>query len=218
MEVLQLDQTSLDAIYLAPSPGRPLCVLAHGAGAPMTHTHMTAIAEALNKVDIGSLRFNFPFMQTGKRRVDAKDVCLKTFKQAIATARRLNPMANLIVGGHSFGGRMASHLLAEEAPGVIGGLFFSFPLHASKKPDTKRAAHLPDIEKPLLFVSGDRDTLAEKDLLTQVTSKLPEATVHWIETADHSFKILKRTRQSTEDVYVEAARVTASWTTSLATI
>ncbi len=215
MESLQLDNTSLDAIYMAPARGQPLCVLGHGAGAPMTHAHISAIAEALAEVGIGTLRFNFPFMQSGKRRVDAKPVCLETFSHAIATAQRLNPSARLLLGGHSFGGRMATHYLAEEQPSMTGGVFFSFPLHASKKPDTQRAAHLPEIEIPLLFVSGDRDTLAEKDLLTNVTAGLPKATLHWIDTADHSFKILKRTRESSEDVYSEAARVTASWLVSV---
>ena len=74
MTVLQLDNTSLDAIYCEPASDKPLCVLGHGAGAAMTHAHMAAIAAALSEVGIGTLRFNFPFMQAGRRRVDAKDV------------------------------------------------------------------------------------------------------------------------------------------------
>ena len=106
----------------------------------------------------------------------------------------------------------ASSSAAErESTGAKGLMLFSFPLHPSKKPDTKRAAHLADIELPMLFLSGDRDTLAEKELLEGELAKLASADLHWLETADHSFKILKRTRTSTEDVYAEAARVAKCW-------
>lgn len=106
---------------------------------------------------------------------------------------------------------MATHYIAEHEHNVRGLILFSFPLHVSKKPDIKRAAHLNEVIVPLLFISGDRDTLAKSELLDKVVAGLHHATLHWLDTADHSFKILKRTRQSTEDVYAEAARVAVSW-------
>ena len=107
---------------------------------------------------------------------------------------------------------MASHYIAERTDVPCSGLIlFSFPLHVAKKPATKRAAHLHGIKVPMLYVSGDRDTLADKPLLEQVIHDLPLARVHWLETADHSFRILKRTRQSSEDVYAEVARIVSAW-------
>lgn len=189
-----------------------LLVLAHGAGAPCDHPHMQAIADALLAEGIGTFRFNFPFMEAGRRRVDNLEVSLDAIHRAIEQARSLQPEKKMYLGGHSFGGRMATHYLAEKPQDDIQGLvLFSFPLHPAKKPDTKRATHLPQVSAPMLFLSGTRDALAEKDLLDGELEKLSNATRHWLETADHSFKILKRTRTSSEDVYSEAARVAKTW-------
>lgn len=212
---IDTDYLALDGLYAAPGRGQPLLMLAHGAGAPMDHVHMTALAVALSSVGIGTLRFNFPFMQQGRRRVDPFEVCLASIDAVCSRAGELAPDASLLVGGHSFGGRMSTHWLAERQPDIAGGILFSFPLHVTRKPDTKRAQHLKDIDRPLLFVSGDRDPLADAGLMQDVIGPLPGATIHWLETADHSFNTLKRTRQSSEDVYHEVARITASWVASL---
>ena len=199
-----------------PGHADSLLILAHGAGAPCNHPHMNAIAEALADVGIGTLRFNFPFMEEGRRRVDKTEVCLDAFDDILKLAREKAPAARLFIGGHSFGGRMSTHYMAERnADDIQGLMLFSFPLHVAKKPDTKRALHLPEIDKPMLFLSGTRDALAEPELLEATIGKLANARLHWLETADHSFKILKRTRTSTEDVYAEAARVSNDWVTSL---
>lgn len=211
METLKLDNTKLSAIYSQVGNARALLVLAHGAGANLEHTHMNALSLALNNVGISTLRFNFPFMEEGRRRVDKPDVCIDTIARAVATANRLCPTAKLFIGGHSFGGRMSTHYAVEQPTSVDGIILFSFPLHPSKKPAIKRAAHLDAIDEPMLFLSGDRDTLAETALLKSVTGPLANARLHWLETADHSYKILKRTRQSAEDVYAEAARVASAW-------
>lgn len=211
MQNLKLDDTTLSAIYSPVAGASALLVLAHGAGANLEHDHMSALSLALNNVGISTLRFNFPFMEEGKRRVDKPDVCIATIAQAVATANRLCPKAKLFIGGHSFGGRMSTHYAVEQPSGADGIILFSFPLHTSKKPAIKRAAHLGAINKPMLFLSGDRDTLADAKLLQSVTRPLANARLHWLETADHSYKILKRTRKSTENVYTEAARIASAW-------
>jgi hypothetical protein len=211
LETLKLDNTKLSAIYSPVGNVSALLVLAHGAGANLEHAHMNALSLALNNVGISTLRFNFPFMEQGRRRVDNPDVCIDTIARAVATANRLCPKAKLFIGGHSFGGRMSTHYAVEQPTSADGIILFSFPLHPSKKPEIKRAAHLDAIDEPMLFLSGDRDTLAETALLKSVTGPLTSARLHWLETADHSYKILKRTRQSAEDVYAEAARVASAW-------
>ena len=211
MQTLKLDHTALSAIYSPAGNASALLVLAHGAGANFEHDHMSALSSALNNVGISTLRFNFPFMEEGKRRVDNPDVCINTIACAVATANRLCPKVRLFIGGHSFGGRMATHYAVEQPTNAVGIILFSFPLHSSKKPAIKRAAHLGAINEPMLFLSGDRDTLAEAVLLQSVTGPLANARLHWLETADHSYKILKRTRKSAENVYAEAARVASAW-------
>ena len=97
-----------------------------------------------------------------------------------------------------------------------GLVFFSFPLHQPGKPETKRAEHLAAVTVPMLFLSGTRDELAEMDLLKPVCEKLGErATLHVLDTADHGYKVLKRSRASAEDVFVEMARVVREWATRL---
>lgn len=103
---------------------------------------------------------------------------------------------------------------ASEAPleNVVGLVLFSFPLHMPGRPDTKRAEHLSGVTVPMLFLSGTRDALAGLDLLEPVVKKLGKrATLHLLDTADHSYKILKKTRKTDEDVFDEMARVAREW-------
>ncbi|MDA1076188.1 MAG: dienelactone hydrolase family protein [Proteobacteria bacterium] len=133
---------------------------------------------------------------------------MTTLVAAVTEAKRRSELP-VFAGGHSFGGRMASHMAAEKAAEVQGLVFCSFPLHPSKKPSTLRAAHLPDIKVPMLFLSGTRDTLADPDLLQSTLNALnPKPHLHWLQTADHSYKILKRTRQEPPTVFQEMATVT----------
>ena len=211
MRTLKLDNTKLSAIYSPVGNVSALLVLAHGAGANLEHAHMTALSLALNNAGISTLRFNFPFMEEGRRRVDNPDVCIATIARAVATANRLCPKAKLFIGGHSFGGRMSTHYAVERPTSTDGIILFSFPLHPSKKPAIKRADHLSAIDEPMLFLSGNRDTLAETAPLKSVTGPLANARLHWLDTADHSYKLLMRTRKSAEDVYAEADRLTSAW-------
>src|SRR5262249_4984394 len=138
-------------------------------------------------------------------------------RSAIATARKVARDLPLLAGGHSFGGRMTS-TAAAEAPldGVHGLVFFAFPLHLPGKPASKRADHLSAVTVPMLFLSGTRDELANLDLLKPVCKKLgSRATLHLLDTADHGFRTLKRSRKSAEDVFVEMARVVRLWTSEL---
>ena len=166
---------------------------------------MQALADAFGRHGIATLRFNFPYIEAGKSRTDPPHVAAAAIAAAAAEARSRTKLP-LWVGGHSFGGRMASHAVAEHGLEAAGLIFCSFPLHMPGKPDVKRAAHLGKVHVPMLFLSGTRDELAERELLTQVVSGLPRAAIHWLDTADHGFKVLKRSRSSPEDVYDEAAR------------
>ena len=130
---------------------------------------------------------------------------------------RVLPDLPLLAGGHSFGGRMTS-TAASETPleGVRGLVFFSFPLHLAGKPDTKRAEHLAAVTVPMLFLTGTRDELAELSLLKTVCQQLGKrATMHLLDTADHGYRIQKRSRESGEDVFVEMARIVGDWASDL---
>jgi predicted alpha/beta-hydrolase family hydrolase len=161
---------------------------------------------------IATFRYNFPYMEYGKGR-DSQAVCTATVRSAVAAADKAARDLPLLAGGHSFGGRMTS-TAASESPleGVHGLVFFAFPLHQPGRPELKRADHLSDVTVPMLFLSGTRDKLAEMDLLTGVCKKLGRrATLHFLDTADHGFRTLKRSRKSDEDVFIEMARIVQEW-------
>ena len=178
-------------------------VFGHGAGADMHHATMEAIAQAFAAVGISTLRFNFPFKELGKSRVDSKDTSMATVAAALALAKDTCD-GPYYLGGHSFGGRMATHAMVDRGLDVSGMIFGSFPLHPAGKPSTHRADHMDAIDAPMLFLSGTRDGLAEPELLTQVVHRIG-ATLRWLDTADHGYKVLKRKRTRTDDVFAEMA-------------
>src|SRR5205814_4760617 len=184
-----------------------LLVLGHGASTNMRHATLQTLAERLADVGLATFRYNFPYMEHGKGR-DSSAVCTATVRSAVAAARRTAPDLPLLAGGHSFGGRMTSTAASESAlDGVRGLVFFAFPLHQPGKPESKRAEHLSAVTVPMLFLSGTRDDLADTTLLQSVRKRIGKrATVHLLDTADHGFRTLKKSRKSEEDVFVEMAR------------
>jgi uncharacterized protein len=193
-------------LWQCPADARAALVLAHGAGAGMAHRSMQAIADAFERQGIATLRFDFPFIEAGRKRADPPVVAIASIEAAAAEAATRTSLP-LWLGGHSFGGRMASHALLERALDAIGLIFCSFPLHPPGRPSTMRAAHLASIDRPMLFLSGTRDELARRDLLEPVVAALPCAALHWLDTADHGYRVLKRSRESAEDVFDEMARI-----------
>ena len=115
------------------------------------------------------------------------------------------------------GGRMTSQAAAQHPlDGVQGLVFFAFPLHPPNRPGTKRADHLAKVTVPTLFLQGTRDTLADLKLLRPICTKLgARATLHIIETADHSFHVLKSSGRTDADVLQELAETTVSWAKGL---
>jgi uncharacterized protein len=210
------EKGEVSALLVRPENVSHLLVLGHGASTNMRHSTLQSIAERLAEVGIATFRYNFPYSENGKGR-DGQAVCTETIRSAIAAAHRTAPDLPLLAGGHSFSGRMTS-TAASESPleGVIGLVFFSFPLHLAGKPETKRADHLAAVAIPMLFLSGSRDELAEMNLLKPVCEKLGKlATLHVLDTADHGYKVLKKSRTSPEDVFVEMARVVKEWVARL---
>jgi predicted alpha/beta-hydrolase family hydrolase len=210
------EKGEVSALLVRPRDASRLLVLGHGASTDMRHATLQAIADQMADVGIATFRYNFPYSEYGKGR-DAQGVCTATVRSAVAAARGVARDLPLLAGGHSFGGRMTS-TAASESPleGVRGLVFFAFPLHQPGKPDTKRADHLGAVTVPMLFLSGTRDELAELDLLQPVCAKLGDrATLHLLDTADHGFRTLKRSRKSEEDVFAEMARVVRDWASPL---
>ena len=174
---------------------------------------MEARAKRLASRGVGTLRYQFPYMERGERRTDTTSVATATVRAAVAEAARRLPDTLLFAGGKSFGGRMTSTAAAQSAlAGVQGLVFLGFPLHPADRPGVERAAHLEQVEVPMLFLQGTRDTLCDLELLGQMLHKLGKrATLHLWDGADHSFHVLKRSGRTDEQVLDELADAIATW-------
>ncbi len=179
----------------------------------MTHPSMEGVAQALYDAGIATARYQFPYMEGGSKRPDPPSICHAAVRAAVNEAARIAPGLPLIAGGRSFGGRMTSQAQAlEPLPGVIGLVFFGFPLHPAGKPSDERAAHLASVRIPMLFLQGDRDELAYLDLLRPVIAALGErATLRIIPGADHSFRLPARAGRPPAQVNAELARQVLEW-------
>jgi uncharacterized protein len=207
----------VSAILMRPAEARWLLMLAHGAGAGMTHPFLEKLAGELACVGVATFRYQFPYMEQRRRVPDSPSVAAATVASAVRAASKAAPGLPLFAGGKSFGGRMSSQAASQQLLGGVRGLvFFGFPLHPPNKPGTKRAEHLAKVQIPMLFLQGTRDTLADLNLLRPICRDLgPLATLHVVETADHSFHVLKSSGKTDGDVMRELAQTTASWAEDL---
>lgn len=191
--------------FVTPSM-KAMMVLAHGAGAGMDHPFMKKLANALSELDIGTLRFNFPYVEKGKKVPDPPAIAEKTVGIMLKKAYELFPGVPLLAGGKSFGGRMSSQFMSKNQPdGLRGLVFFGFPLHAPGKPSDERAAHLAVVKYPMLFLQGTKDALATLELIRGVIKRLKMSELVLFEGADHSFKAGKK------EFIAELAENTSRW-------
>lgn len=204
---------TVSGLLLAPPKPKACYVLAHGAGAGMTHPFMETVARELAAREIATLRYQFPYMEQGSKRPDPPKLAHATVRAAVATATKLLPKAPLIAGGKSFGGRMTSQAQATEPlAGVVGLAFLGFPLHPAGAPSSERAKHLADIRIPMLFLQGTRDALTDVNELKPLIMKLgTRATLHLTNDADHSFHVPARTGRKDVDVMTEIMDALAAW-------
>ena len=177
-------------------------VVTPGASAGRDHSGLVAIETAVTPLGIAVERIEFPGQAAGKRRTDPPAVCIATVRDAAsALAERLDvPLAQIAVGGRSFGGRMCSMAVADglEAAALV---LISYPLHPPGKPDRLRTEHFPALQVPCLFVSGRRDAFATTDELERETTAIPgDVTLSFVD-GDHSL------RKSEP----EAAEIVADW-------
>src|SRR5260221_6820555 len=207
----------VSALLARPKNSRWLMALAHGAGAGMTHPFMEKLCDELGAVGVATFRYQFPYMEQRRGVPDSPAVLTATVAAAARAAREAASDLPLLAGGKSMGGRMTSQAAAQHPlDGVRGLVFFGFPLHPPNHPGTKRADHLARVTIPMLFLQGTRDTFADLNLLRPVCAKLnPQPTLHMIESADHSFHVLKSSGKTDAEILRELAQTTATWASNL---
>jgi predicted alpha/beta-hydrolase family hydrolase len=203
----------VSALFYSPAKARYVMVFAHGAGAGMKNKFMESASIALAVEGIATLRFNFPYMEKGKKMPDPRPVCYAAIAAAVEKAAALCPKLPVFTCGKSFGGRMTSSAASEGMLEKIKGIvFFGFPLHPPGKPSNERAEHLYKVNVPMLFLQGTRDSLANMDLLKPVIKKLgSNAELFIIEGADHSFHVSKEFKLSDGDVIEILCKEVKRW-------
>jgi uncharacterized protein len=207
------DGLCVSGLLHAPPRARACYVLAHGAGAGMTHPFMAAAAAGLAERGIATLRYQFPYMERGSKRPDPPKLAQATVRAAVVAAQAALPKLPLIAGGKSFGGRMTSQAQASAPlPGVHGLAFLGFPLHAAGRPSAERGEHLFDVQEPMLFLQGTRDALAALEELQPLCKKLGRrATLKLFADADHSFHVPARSGRKDAEVFAEMLDAFADW-------
>ena len=207
------DKCDVSGILLRPDNAECLLVMAHGAGAGMNHSFMAAMADELAAARVATLRFQFLYMEQRRKIPDHATVLIATVFAAVQAASKAAPHLPLFAGGKSLGGRMTALAAAQRTLDDVRGLvFFGFPLHPPGQPGTKRAERLGEVKLPMLFLQGTRDQLADLSLLRPICAELgARARLHVIETADHSFHVLKSSGQTDADVLHEVARTVSIW-------
>ena len=187
---------------------RSLFIYAPGAGSNNDDPFGSYLSQRVVHEGIAFGRFQFPYMEAGKRRPDSPALLEATWNLVIETFRI--PNTKLIVGGRSMGGRIASHVAAQGTE-VDALALFAYPLHPPGTPQKSRDKHLPEIKAPTLFCSGTRDAFATPEELAAAAASVPKATVHSLEGADHGFSVLKSSGRTREDVWGEATEFLLSW-------
>ena len=191
-ESLMLDTVRgpVSARYGRPRSPVATIVVAHGAGAGMDHPFLVGFARACLDEGIATMRFNFHYLESGRRSPDAEGILRDAWRAAFEAASARSKVEPVWVSGKSLGGRIASMCAADGEIDPAGLVFLGYPLHPPGKPERVRDEHLYRLGIPMLFLQGTSDPFASPDLLQRVVEKLGHrATLVPFEGGGHSFEV-----------------------------
>ena len=203
------DTTSAE--YEAAPVQRAVFVCAHGAGGNLRDRATVAAARTLRGAGLGVVRFNFLYKEHGKGGPDRMPRLMECYRAVLEHVRRELSPRHLIIGGRSMGGRTASMLAAEDVA-ADGLLLLAYPLHPPGRKESPRTEHLPAIRMPVLCFNGTRDDFCDPDLMRAAVGTVQTRwTMHWLEHADHSFHVQKKSGRTDAEVLAEVASATDRW-------
>ncbi len=202
----------IDVAFDGPQDAPAVLVLGHGAGAGLDSEFMVTIAEGLATRGLAACRFNFPYIQRGRKSPDKQAVLEESFRRVVQAVREHFGARPLVLGGKSLGGRIASHIVATGAA-AEGLVFLGYPLHPPGKPDRLRVAHLKAVDLPMLFVEGTRDPFCPLPTLERVLEGFghERTRVVVIEDGDHSLKVRRSSGRSTRQAWEQATAAVGDW-------
>jgi predicted alpha/beta-hydrolase family hydrolase len=193
---------------------RTAVIMAHGAANDMNEPLLCHLAAGLSKAGFVAMRFNFPYRSEGRKGPDSQRVLESAWMEAVGWMRSQAqfPVDRLVAGGKSMGARVAAQLAGAGRLVVDGLTFWGYPLHPPGRKSQLRDAHLDQIQKPMLFVTGTRDTFCDLPLLEGVVMRLGDrATLEVVEGGDHSFRLTKDSDVRQQAVYDQILASTISW-------
>ena len=191
-------------------------VCAHGAGGHLGDRGMLKAGQAMLDAGLSVVRFNFLYKEHKSGRPDSMPKLMDTVATVAEYARRELGPGPMYLGGRSMGGRAAS-MLAAGGYDTAGLVLLAYPLHPPDQPEKLRDAHLPSITTPVLCFNGTRDEFCRRDLMEPVLARVkPTFTMHWIDAADHSFHVLKKSGRTDAEVMAEVTETTRTWLGRLA--
>ena len=181
-----------------PSTVRSVAVVAHGAGVAMDAPILVAFSEGLEASGMASLRFNFRYMEEGRKAPDPEASLREVYQAAYEAAVERLPGKPVYACGKSMGGRIGSMVVADGAIQTEGLVFMGYPLHPPGKPERLRSEHLHRIKARMLFLQGSRDPFAKRELLEPLIQELkPWARLHVVEGGDHSCVVRGTSQEDT---------------------
>lgn len=189
----------VSASYERPEDAWATIVIAHGAGAGYRHPFLVGFARAMREEGIATLRFNFPYLEAGRRMPGPASHAVAAWTAAFAFASERSGGGPVWASGKSYGGRMASVAAAEGAIVPAGLVYLGYPLHPPGDPAKARVAHLPAVRAPQLFVEGTNDPFVDPHAqLHEAVASCREASIAWIDGGGHSFEVKGRKRPADE--------------------
>lgn len=189
-------------------------ILAHGAANDMNNPLLVAFSDGLALSGYPVLRFNFLYAEHKRKAPDKEPLLVAVWGAAhkfLTVNLRLGP-DHIVAAGKSLGGRIASQMAAEGHLPVDGLIFLGYPLHRMGDTSVLHDGHLYDINIPMLFVEGNRDTLCDMHALADVLSRLKAPhDLFTIDGGDHSFRVPRSAGPREDEIYARIVTKAAEW-------
>ncbi|MBD3941747.1 dienelactone hydrolase family protein [Microbacterium sp. NEAU-LLC] len=203
--------TRVSAEFETPAGAWAFAAVAHGAGAGLRHPFLLGFATGLAREGVATARFNFPYVEQGRRMPGPAAHAIATWRAVDAAMRERAAGAPVFALGKSYGGRMASMAAAEGAIAPAGLVYLGYPLHPPGRPDKPRVEHLPGVVPPQLFVEGTNDPFIDPhEQLEAAVASCRVAEIAWVVGGGHSFEVKGRKRAAA-DIGAALAADVASW-------
>ena len=192
------DQKISVSIHQPKKKYKQALIIAPGAGGNKDSKFLTSLCDSVANAGLLAIRFNYIYMENGKKAPDKLDKCASVYKDVINfLIKDLKVKQNsIILGGKSMGSRVAAELSkGTENSKVIA---FGYPLHPPGKPEKSRADQIKHLNERILIIQGENDAFGKKDEILNDTPKKSKKV--FIPFGNHSLEVPKKSGLTAEEV------------------